>query len=653
MSRNLKPKLQIDKFSEAGKGRLFYNEGLIADNENGNSLLYDGYRSSKEFDNSDTAFSSLSGDNIMAIQYLSRKAVSSDKYRLILTSSGKFLSKTFSSSDIKDAVGLSLSSSLTSSGTYLASSYPDLLELPSGNLIFSSTNHLGLVVRGYCATGSSTTKIIDTQGRNFTTLGLSSSDPNNKVWNLKTGTIHTITSISTTTSTNDTLNFDAGTANTQNDEFIAVVWDKWSLKTDISPVPTYSSNDKRQIKASSDAFYVLNNNYLGKLVSDESTFYNKDVVGENKGKLLPIGHKAEAFETNTNRILVSSSKTNGENFLLLWDGYSDGWNNIINVDYKINCLKSYKSGWVYVSNGILYYTDGFSIQEMSSYNDTNRIDRNTNSLMVDGFNSITELKDTIYIVSTSDNINRVKLGVYAFNPKSGWSFIPIVYKSRLYGTPKSIFFSDIKHREIEVGMADGLSYIREGSNTNQYLNKSCIYLLNLKEETQIFGIGLNLGVDFNKYITGFSAEKKTKITVSIGDGKKGIIYYYQGNVDGTGSISIDDTNDPVDIGDEIIFYGIDSKVRGERTFVTDKTTLVGEISLSVSPQFSQTDDETRDFKLLKLKKCDTKEILVSELNREQIFFNPNPFLSNKLFVEITIQGITNSFPVSIMGINVY
>lgn len=645
--RNLKPKIKIDKFSGSGEGMLYYNEGFIAGNENGNSLLSEGYYSGKVFDNTDTAYITLS-NSIKAIQYL--KTIKSLRdYSLMLNDGGGFLVNSIYTTYIKNAVGPSLGAS----SPYIYSNYPDLLELPSGNLIFSSTNHLGLVIRGYCLTGSSTTKIVDGSGRNFETLGLSNTGMNNKVWNLKTGEVFTITSISTTNSTNDTLNFSAGTTNTSNDEFVAVVWDKWALKTDISPVPTYSSNDKRQIKQYADYFYVLNNRYLARLDSDESTFYNKSVVGENKGKELPVGHTAQCFDVNTDKILVSSRKSNGENFLLLWDGYADGWNNILPISGDINDVRAYNSGWVFVLEGTLYYTDGYSLSKLSNYNDTLKLNVNNNNLTIRSFNSIVVLKDSIYMASGDYNLNRVKTGVYVYDFNYGWSFVPITFKGRMYNTPTSIFYN-YNNNGIDVGLSGGLSYIRSNrSNTSQYLNKSAIWMINLDEESQIFGVGLNISANITDYINGFQANKKTKITVSIGDANKGLIYTYEGNINGTGNIRTSLSYDPVDVGDEIIIIDQDSRIRGERAFVQSKSTLVEGISLIVSPYFSQNDDNIRSLQVLKLKKCDTKEISLGDLNREQMFFNPNPFFSNKLFVQITIQGITNSFPVSILGINIY
>lgn len=646
--RNLKPKIKIDKFSGSGEGMLYYNEGFIAGNENGNSLLSEGYSSGKIFDNTDTEYITLS-NGIKAIQYLKTIKGLVD-YSLMLSNRGEFLVNSMNTTYIKNAVGPSLSAS----SSYFYSLYPDLLELPSGNLIFSSTNHLGLVIRGYCLTGSSTTKIVDGAGRNFETLGLSTTGINNKVWNLKTGEVFTITSISTTNSTNDTLNFSAGTANTTNDEFIAVVWDKWDLTTDIIPVPNYSANDKRQIKQYADYFYVLNNRYLARLDSDESTFYNKSVVGENKGKELPVGHTAQCFDVNTDKILVSSRKSNGENFLLLWDGYADGWNNIIPISGDVNDVKAYNSGWVFVLEGTLYYTDGYSLSKISNYNDTLKLNHiNRSNLTINSFNSIVVLKDSIYMASGGSNLNRVKTGVYVYDFNYGWSFVPITFKGRMYNRPTSIFYN-YSNNEINVGLFGGLSYISSnGTNTSQYLNKSAIWMINLDEESQIFGVGLNISANLTSYIRGNRANQKTKITVSIGDANKGLIYNYNGRINGTGNIITSRSYDPVDVGDEIIIIDQDSRIRGERTFVQTKNIYDEAISLTVDPYFSQNDNNPRSLQVLKLKKCDTKEISLGDLNREQMFFNPNPFFSNKLFVQITIQGITNSFPVSILGINIY
>ena len=140
------------------------------------------------------------------------------------------------------------------------------------------------------------------------------------------------------------------------------------------------------------------------------------------------------------------------------------------------------------------------------------------------------------MASGGSNLNRVKTGVYVYDFNYGWSFVPITFKGRMYNRPTSIFYN-YSDNEINVGLFGGLSYISSNSsNTSQYLNKSAIWMINLDEESQIFGVGLNISANLTSYISGYRANQKTKITVSIGDANKGPIYYYNGRINGTGNI---------------------------------------------------------------------------------------------------------------------
>ena len=46
-------------------------------------------------------------------------------------------------------------------------------------------------------------------------------------------------------------------------------------------------------------------------------------------------------------------------------GANDGWNNEIKFDYPIK-----DSGWVFVANGSVYYTDGYQLQKLYGLNQT-------------------------------------------------------------------------------------------------------------------------------------------------------------------------------------------------------------------------------------------------------------------------------------------
>ena len=63
-------------------------------------------------------------------------------------------------------------------------------------------------------------------------------------------------------------------------------------------------------------------------------------------------------------MLFSAKNDVGKSILLLWDGFSDGFNNILDLDGDVYSVKSYKSGWIYILRGVIYYTDGFSIQKI-------------------------------------------------------------------------------------------------------------------------------------------------------------------------------------------------------------------------------------------------------------------------------------------------
>ena len=170
-----------------------------------------------------------------------------------------------------------------------------MVETSLGNILYPSETKIGRGVR-FKATGGSTTTIIDTT-KDFVTLGYAAND---KVTNLKTGISYTITSITTTTNTNDTLNFTASGANTTvaNDEIIA--WEDDRFDTTLTPANWQKTQLywTKQIKQYGDIYYFTNGNYLGKIIGDEST------VTANFKPPLPK-HQALCLGINNSKILVS------------------------------------------------------------------------------------------------------------------------------------------------------------------------------------------------------------------------------------------------------------------------------------------------------------------------------------------------------------
>ena len=636
--RNLKPKLTIDKFTGSGDGLLYYNEGFLANNENGNSLLTETFKFDKYWDTTDTNFQGTFGT------YLTLTAVlpliyrsSGSAYNIFIDSAGHIYKKDFTG----------YQGYLNKFNTLGTGS--DIIELPSKNILISAYNNGYFIIRGYCAAGSTDSKIIDGDGRNLQTLGAAGC----KVQNLTTGAIYNITSITDENATKDALNFtaQAGKAISPGDEFFIYVYNKITLQE--------SRYDRKQIKQFGDVYYVLNGNKLGRLEADESTW-------DEDYKLFPSGYESLSFDTNSGKMLFTAKNETGKCILILWDGQSDGWNNIIELDGDVYSVKSYQSGWVYVLRGVIYYTDGFTIQKLSAYSDTIRIGQaGLNTLCPTYFNGITIFNNLIYFINQEYNANydglRTDYGVYCFDINSGWSYLAGLLGGKPFAYPGFIqlannqifvgFVTQYSSNDVEIA---GVSVIKEGSYTDTTLNKSFITYLELKDEMPIMGVGLTIGFNDDISKTGFSAKTKTNITVSIGNGNQTLMKNYYGNPVSSSRLDMSRFYDPMDIGDELRFNGPNSLNNGKRVFVTNKQLQTGaDTIITVDPAILTVEDIAPNLKIIKVKKCATKTITETEMNREHLFFLPSPLFTNKIYIEVVVNGIANSMPISITGINVY
>jgi len=649
------PKAVISKFSGmSDKGGMFYLDGFSIENENGLMSLDENYRTSESFNSGTTGYSALA--NIISIQNVypltdSRISASSG-YRIVMDDSSKFYIYDLFSSAKQGFIG-----GTSSSGSYLYCQKPDLFSLPSGNLIYTSSNHLGLMIRGLAKTGSTTTKIIDKDGRNFTTLGLSTSAPNNKVTNLKTGAEYTITTISTTTATNDTLEFSASGAldNVENDEFIALVNTKWDLfKSDGTsggstipnpifkgqPLPVYWS---RPIRQYGDQYMILNGNYLALLNNDESTI-------DCSYKQLPVGFQALAFEVSgRDDILVSAYDNKGQGYLLLWDGASEGWFPITKVSRPPSALKSYKNGWVYIADGSIYFTDGHTIEKLITFPDNTNLGAKHNTTT---HNGIAVIDDVIYFAVRGQNQNRNYSGVLVFNPNFGLSFFKCKLNGVEFITPfcfyvnpnvsiSSIFSTS---NDLEIGCASSFNNLNEFQEGNSKEFKSVVMLLNFEQDTQIKEVWLNLKRSVKKFFSA-RASKNCKISVNYGNGKYPILKYSQtGTNTTTTATNPNGAAYPGVVGEEIEFTS--GAVAGQRTFITAITDPGTSSEVwTLSPAVSTASASSSDLRVWSVKNGETKTLTLDDLDKP-IRFNTN-FMGSRMWLEIVITGVSNSFPVSI------
>jgi len=650
------PKAVISKFSEmTSQGGMFAIDGFSVERENGLMSIDENYRV-LELKNSGTNNYSDLG-SIMAIQNVypltGSRISASNGYKIMMNGSSQFFTYDIFSSAYNGLVASSAGS------PYASCQKSDLFSLPSGNLIYTSSNHLGLMIRGLAKTGSSTTKIIDKDGRNFTTLGITTSAPNNKVTNLKTGAIYTITTISTTTATDDTLEFSASGAldNVENDEFIALVNTKFDLfKSDgtsggsdiANPIfkgqqlPVYWS---RPIRQYGNQYLIGNGNYLALLANSETTI-------DCSYKQLPTGYQLVSFDVNSSMILVSAYDNKGGQHLLLWDGFTSGWNEILNISRAPSSIKSYGQGWVYLSDGSVYFTDGRTTQKLISHPEDYNLGAKYNT---ETHNGIEIIDDVIYMaVRGSAVTNRFPHGVLVFKQDTGLSYFKCLQNGKGFASAICLSvdpFSSISSifatsNTLFIGCEYSLNQLREFSPLAVGQTRSFMMYLDFEQETQIKEVWLNLKHNVKKLFTT-NSDKNTKISVNYGDNKNPIIRYCQATITSTTSATnAGGATYSGEIGDEIEL--MDSDLAGQRTFITNITGKgTSSEAWTLSPALTGTSNTT-NLRIWSVKNGETKSLVLNDLTKP-IRFNTN-FLGSRMWLEVVVTGVANNFPVSVDSI---
>lgn len=300
-------------------------------------------------------------------------------------------------------------------------SAPGIFTLDSENLLYTGATRVGIGYRGVCGSGSGTTKIIDSAGRNWSTYGVSSSTGHNKVYNFNNGQEYTITSISTTNSTNDTLNFSAGTANATGDIFIAFNDEGYGTDLDLfttTAYPQYTSQKTQsaiihQIRQFNDGtYYILNGKFLAQLDSDEHTF-------NDNAKELPANTEGTCLAINQGQILIGAS-WKGKGKLLLWNGFIDGFLSIIPLETAPQAMEAYSNGWIVVIGSSLYFTNGYSMTLVTTLPDADYF----GATATVSYNGMKIVQDRVYLNVMMSGTNRAKSGTWIYDFKSGWSYLP-------------------------------------------------------------------------------------------------------------------------------------------------------------------------------------------------------------------------------------
>jgi hypothetical protein len=645
-----KPLFSIDKFSGmTDDGGMYYLDGFSVEKESGASSLDENYFTNELLNSSTTNFTGFNCVAMTVLMPLTGSNLNAETvgYKLMINDIGYFYTRgtgTVGSGGVyRGRIGGS-----SSSGTYRSSFKPDLFQLPSGNVLWTSKLHTGVMYRGLVMTGSSTTKIVDTAGRNFSTLGMSTSAPNNKVTNLVTGSEYTVTSITATNSTGDTLNFTtSGNSNTANDEFIAFVYDKFNLNTGVT-IPTFQGqlatqeDWQRPIQQYGDQYLILNGNYLALLANDETTI-------DQTYKQLPVTFQGIDLKVNGSEILVSAYDNQNRAYLLLWNGHTDGWNEITPIDKAPNSLKAYSTGWIYLADGVVAYTDGRNIQKLIAVPDYLSTTKGGNTY---SHNGIVILNDIFYFAYVTGNHgkNRDNNSVMVFNKKTGLTFFKCKSLSTEYAYPYCIY-SYPNNSEIDIGAGESLNNLTFFvPNTSSAHTRNAVFFLDFKEEQKIGEVWLNIKYTSKTYYA-LDTTYVGDITVSVGNGNYGLASI--GQIASNTTTTCANTAGairPATVGQEIEFTS--GANAGQRTFITSIASGGSSSEVwTVSPALTNTSASSSNCRVWQLKKQLQKTISATDLSKPVRF--PTNFIGDKMYLEVTIRGNANAMPISIQNIMLF
>jgi len=533
--------------------------------------------------------------------------------------------------------------------------YADLLATQEGNLIYSCDDCLGIGYRGQCASGSGTEKIIDADGRNFDTLGIRVGD---KVFNFDNEEEYTITSISTTTETNDTLNFSAGTANAEDDWFMVFSdigannsGNYWQF-FDTTAYPHFKDQEdkghfKRQVLLYDTDYLIGNGNWIAALNVDETTW-------NDNFKQLPEETQFLCMDINQSRLLVGG-KYQGKGRLMLWDGYSAGWLSIVDLEQKPTCIRRYKNGWLVTLDNTIFFTDGYDLQAITQFPDMD----GWNLLLSIPFNGLKVVNEKIICSIDPDRYTRAKSGIGVYDFKTGWTFVPFnqdgSYPLKGLDTVGPIFtISDTIYTSFSVSSGSThLNVINSIAQTGGRKPSFITFLKFPKKVTaSLIKLTLSPKFDENNELVGSS---DVVMSVAIGDGKRP---FWNRNTCGAGCTTTSIVNPYGNyayregrVGQQIRI--LDGKLAGERSYITaiaDPGT-VNEV-WTISPALSEAPAEFIELNRLNLKKCDIITIDGDQLP-EEISFNVDGHFSDMLYIEVFTSIAVDSLNLDIHSLEVY
>ena len=619
----------LKNFSQMGNNGLFYLEGFAQKQINGNNVLSPSWENQFKYSEDTAGFTNLTEitgmDNVDLDDNGQIMAIDTGGY----IHSFNYLISLYDIGEVHRIID----------ATAGVIRFGDIAITKDKTILYTTEDYLGVGWVSQCTNAGAKVKIIDT-GKNFDTLGMGTTAGIDKVFNLTKKEEMTITSLSTTTNTNDTLNFNAGTNDNDTDDYYAAFCDTGNKVTfDFFATTAYpqfkgqraKTDFRRQICLFDVNYLITNGNYLAALNVDESTW-------NDNFKQLPDNTDAIAISNNQSRILVGGDK-NGQGKLLLWDAYSDGWLSILETGSLPTAITPFGSGWTVLIGTVLYYTDGYALNKLAEYPDNTDFVLSINN----HFNCLKVHEGKIIIAMETNQLLRNRDGIGIFEQNKGWVFVPFYDNTArpTYGVNTSCIFvynTSDPYTYIFTSFTGGKTHLRcinklvnNGSKRN-----SVIMYLNLEDKRNIKNIRLNLSGKIDNLNTATS--DGVSVSVSAGDGRYAFFNYGQVLAScTTTAININGTTAKYTgkVGQEIRFA--DGPAAGERTFIQSIANAgANPETWTVSPALSAAPDTSDFLQRLNLKLQGTKTLDVNNLP-DTIDFLTTGIISDKLFLEIEIN----------------
>jgi len=614
---NIKATINLNGMSENG---LFWCQEMGVAKVGGKNILTPNFMARNWIDSGDTGYSGLTGND---------KFDAMCSFATTATSPHNLVAGIYNGTKIYlfDAVNDSNHKGLAHTITSAESNYPDMIQTNSNHLLYMSARYMGIAYY-FTATSATATSLTVSDATLNATYGIDNASTNRHIYNITKKEGYTNTQADPT----DTLTFTTAAVTPQaGDVFICFVDEKFDFGS------AYSANTKRQIVLFGSEYFILNDGYLASLDSTLTTF-------SATAKQLPYQTHANCISVNNSQMLIGGSHKNNSGKLMLWNGVDDGFSSILDISTPPLVIEAYQNGWLYFTDGKIFYTDGYQTTLVAQMPDTEMGMYYVNT----NFNHLKLAEDKLFIGCESDTSGRIREGIYIYDLlNKSWSFTP---RTVLTATPTRNTYggclyyhvptplSAIYDRVLLTSARDTISVIE--ANRNSGGNKQIIvgYMV-LPRKIRISKIQVNLAKKYNALNRAFT---NTDVTVSVGDGDFGFFTQATASDSSTGTSVYHTTgnNYPVEIGQEFEVVDGGYLNAGFRSWITDITNggTANEV-WTISPALPSaiTTSGTQNLLIYNLKKCGTKTISDGDL-LDNLTFTVSNFNSDKLYFQVMIDG---------------